>query len=557
MPNTRRLSIYIPLFVTAVALLSITYNAHSSEPLQADPEMGHSFESINLRLVARGFEQPLGIVSTGIPGDNRLFIVERAGKIKVLEDGLIQPNLLLDLEGDVALEGEQGLLGLAFDPNFSENGYFYVNYTENTPGKFGDTVIGRYTYNRQTGSAYPGSEFRIIEIAQDGNSHNGGHLVFDSSGSLVIGMGDGGGYGDPLERANSKRSLLGKMIRIDVHDNSLSSENGCGRVRNYTIPSDNPRPRGEDDWCPEILSIGWRNPWRYSLDPDTDRMWVGDVGQDRFEEINYVPRTTTVLRNYGWSCYEGWDVFNIGCFQHADTLLTFPVDAYARENAEGEFLGSSVTGGFVYQGSTFPELQKNYFYADFISGNFWAIDRNDLDTFDSRLVFKSGKFISSFGIDNEGELYVADLRAGEIFQMMGSNAAMIQFLSPGHIEPGQIGTWSIKVTNLGGDMIENITFDSTLPPSITQIEAEDSTNSNLSLHLSEIQPGETKQVDWQGQVPAEPGKIRNPLYSVSFEGLDSEPISPEDWGYVELDNGILQTYVSETIETIFLPALNR
>ncbi|HCY81211.1 MAG TPA: hypothetical protein DHV22_06195, partial [Xanthomarina gelatinilytica] len=254
-------------------------------------------QEIELGLVASGFNDPLSIRNAG---DDRLFIVEQGGHIKIINsDGSVNNTSFLDIDSKVLSGGERGLLGLAFHPQYASNGYFYVNYTDNN----GDTVVSRYTVNPPDANTVSAStEVILLTVTQPNSNHNGGDLAFGNDGYLYIGLGDGGSSGDPGDRAQDLTTLLGKMLRIDVN----SSSGGL----NYDIPAGNPFPNTQEpNALPEIWAYGLRNPWRFSFDRQTHDLWIGDVGQGQIEEIDMVPLNQAAV-NYGWRCYEGNQVYD-------------------------------------------------------------------------------------------------------------------------------------------------------------------------------------------------------------------------------------------------------
>lgn len=510
-----------------------------------EPESPTLVDSINLHTIGGGFQTPVGIASTGIAGDKRLFIVERTGRVWILENGQKSLNPFLDVGDQISLEGERGLLSMAFDPNFAENGYVYVNYTTNTASIYGDTVISRFTLSGTNGNVVNAdSEEVILEVEQIRDSHNGGHLAFDIKGNLIIGFGDGGASGEETRVAQSRQSLLGKMVRINVSGEGLAPDQGCGRVRNYLIPADNPYPLGTNGWCSEILSSGWRNPWRFSLDPATGRMWVGDVGEQKFEEINVMPRTSNVPRTYGWPCFEGIEPWLENC-EIADGMInTQPIEQYARLDDEGTFLGVSVTGGYVYQGETFSEFLNTYFFGDFISGNMWVIDTNDGGG-NSALIHDSGRNISTFGIDSAGELYLADYRSGEILRVMGNHAATISMRAPGISLPDRFGTWGVEIKNIGAQPIAEIQVSAQIPEGVLWIDGGVFRERTVILTFEDIQPNETQIISWRGLLPKEPVVLTNPTYEIEYDNLD----------FVEVDSGIVNTTISNQKFTTYLPVV--
>ncbi|MDX2134540.1 MAG: PQQ-dependent sugar dehydrogenase [Saprospiraceae bacterium] len=387
---------------------------------------------LELQPFASGFERPVDIAHAG---DNRLFIVEQDGFIWILDSlGNRSPKPFLDIDARVRSTGnEQGLLGLAFHPDYAQNGYFYVNYTR-TPD--GDTRVSRFTRSATNpDSADANSELILLVVDQPANNHNGGCLKFGPDGYLYTSLGDGGGANDPQNFAQNKKSLLGKMLRIDVNAGPDP----------YRVPNDNPFVN-DTTYLPEIWSLGWRNPWRFSFDRLTGDMWVADVGQDTREEIDFEPAGVGG-RNYGWRCYEGALPFNTaGCQPAAN--YTFPVFDY--DNAS---LGCSVTGGFVYRGSRFPELNGLYLFADFCSGRWWGTRYDAADsTFNTVLLANLTDFeYAAFGEDVRGELYVAELSGGRILRIEDRCAdfAVDGAVSGSPVCPGANGG-SIELSATGG-----------------------------------------------------------------------------------------------------------
>jgi glucose/arabinose dehydrogenase len=316
-----------------------------------------------------------------------LFIVEQPGRIRILKNGQLLDAPFLDIRDRVGSNGsERGLLGLAFHPKFAENGYFYVNYTD----RDGNTHIARFTAKGD--SADPASEKRLLFVQQPFPNHNGGALAFGPDGYLYIGLGDGGSQGDPYGNAQSLNSMLGKILRIDVDHGDP-----------YAIPADNPFVNSGGAYK-EIWAYGLRNPWRFSFDRLTKDLWIGDVGQDLWEEIDFVSAGTPGGLNFGWNKMEGRHPYK-GSNQPE---FTAPVAEYPH-GAE-----CSVTGGYVYRGAALPEWQGVYFYGDYCSGKIWGLPRPALGQ--SQLLFQTGFRISTFGVDEAGELYVADYN-GTIYRL--------------------------------------------------------------------------------------------------------------------------------------------
>lgn len=358
-----------------------------------------SFGSVRLDEVASGLEGAVDIASTGITQDERLFVVLQSGQIKIVDGGgVISDEPLIDLSAQIVSGGEQGLLGMVFDPDLADHPYIYVNFT--APSSNGrQSVIARYTLNENQTVADLESQKIILFIEQPYTNHNAGDLAFGPDGYLYIPMGDGGDSGDPQNYAQNRQSLLGKIMRLDV------------RGEPYSIPSDNPFV-GSNSTRPEIWSLGWRNPWRFSFDAQTGDMWVADVGQNRFEEINREPADTGG-RNYGWRCYEAREAFNTeGCADASN--YTFPVYQY---DHEGDRCSGSVTGGFVYRGFDYPQMDGYYFFADYCKGRVYALDSSDPSN-TARLVEDTDLGITSFGVDSGGELYLVDAKGGGLYRVV-------------------------------------------------------------------------------------------------------------------------------------------
>jgi glucose/arabinose dehydrogenase len=340
-----------------------------------------------------GLTRPVFITSAR-DGTGRTFIVQQGGQILVRKNGAILPTPLLDIHTRVTDSGEQGLLGMAFHPSYKTNRKFYVNYINLD----GDTVIREYkTQVANPDRADTASARTILKVRQPYSNHNGGMLAFGPGGYLYIGLGDGGGAGDPGNRAQNLDTMLGKMLRIDINRATLG--------RNYAVPKSNPYVGRAG--LNEIWQSGLRNPWRYSFDRKTGTLWIGDVGQAKWEEVDRAVHTDTGSGrgyNWGWRVMEGAHCFKpaSGCNRTGKRL---PFVEYSH-SSNGR---CAVTGGYVYRGSRIPSLVGYYVYGDYCSGEIWAVRAND-PTKRVRLVGTgSGRRISSFGEDANGELFVVDL----------------------------------------------------------------------------------------------------------------------------------------------------
>jgi glucose/arabinose dehydrogenase len=317
-------------------------------------------------------------------GTGRLFIIEKYGAIRILENGQLLEEPFLKIDDHVNDNGnEMGLLGFAFHPQYEQNGYFYVNYT----GLDGDTRISRFQASGNI--ADPGSETILLTIPQPYENHNGGAVAFGPDGYLYLGLGDGGLAGDPQKNGQNTETLLGKILRIDVNSGDP-----------YVIPADNP-------FGNEVWAYGLRNPWRISFDRASGDLWIGDVGQGEWEEIDYFPAGGVNGANYGWSIMEG----NHGYDGEPQPGLLLPVVEYSHSSGDG----CSVTGGYVYRGSM-PEWNGIYIYGDYCSGKIWGLLQSN-GTWQNQFLFSVGITITSFGEDEAGELYFAS-DSGDVYKLV-------------------------------------------------------------------------------------------------------------------------------------------
>lgn len=357
-------------------ILFVTSNCFAQNP---DIQMQNAFPALT-------FDFPIALTHAG-DNTNRIFVTDLYGKIYVFPNDsnvtLSQKKIFLDIVNLATYDGEMGLLGLAFHPNYASNGYFYVNYNDVNTNK---TTIARFS--RSAGDpdkADSLSEFKILQIYQPYSNHKGGQIFFGTDGYLYIGMGDGGSQGDPGNRAQNPDSLLGKILRIDV--NSTSGGN------NYAIPPDN--PYAISGGAKEVYALGFRNPWRFSQDPVTGIIYAGDVGQNNFEEVNILQNGG----NYGWRITEGYSCYNppSGC----DTSgITMPVKVYDHTGGN-----CSVTGGYVYRGTRRPELTGAYIYGDYCSGKVYMLRYNNGTVTQDSMLIDMPNLILSFGTDQNNELY--------------------------------------------------------------------------------------------------------------------------------------------------------
>jgi glucose/arabinose dehydrogenase len=353
--------------VAAVAMLALAGAAGGAEERS----------QLGLRLVASGFDSPTHVAAPRSEPD-RLYVVEQPGRIRVLVRGRVRPTPFLDIRSLVRSGGEQGLLSMAFHPNYATNRRFYVNYTDRN----GDTRVVEYRSNGVR--AILRTARQLLFVAQPYPNHNGGQLQFGPDGLLYVGMGDGGSGGDPENRAQNLGTLLGKLVRID------------------------PARRTTD-----IAAYGLRNPWRFSFDRANGDLYLADVGQNAWEEIDYVPRSQFAggLLNFGWNRYEGHEVFEPNTPFEERGRLVQPVAVYGRE------LGCSVTGGYVYRGRAVPAARGRYFYGDYCTGLVWSLRIANGRAAVRREPFRV-RSLSSFGEDARGELYATSLDLGRVYRLI-------------------------------------------------------------------------------------------------------------------------------------------
>lgn len=349
------------------------------------------FPGIELTEFASGFVQPTHVTHAG-DDSGRLFVVEQAGRIHIVRDGEVEPTPFLDITGRVGdAQLEQGLLGLAFPPGFSDDKeHFYVNYTDTN----GDTVVARFSLASDNPDAGdPDSEERLLQVDQPFANHNGGQLAFGPDGFLFIALGDGGSAGDPEGNGQDRDTLLGSLLRIDVeHDGP----------EDYLIPDDNP-------FGDEIWAYGLRNPWRFSFDRDDGGLYIADAGEQMREEVNFQPASGDGGENYGWNIMEGSQCFSSASCD--ETGLTLPVAEY--DTGED---GCSIIGGHVYRAEEFSDLQGIYFYGDYCSGTLWGLRQVDGD-WEDEILLETPYRISTFGENEDGDIFVADYSGGAIYKI--------------------------------------------------------------------------------------------------------------------------------------------
>ena len=409
-------------------------------------------------ILAAGFTRPVQVTHAG-DGSGRMFVVEQTGRIKIIQNGQVLATPFLNLASLVACCGERGLLGLAFHPDYQHNGFLYVNYTRSGDGA---TVIARYSVSADPNLASPGSALILLTIPQPYSNHNGGQVMFGPDGYLYIGMGDGGSGGDPLNHAQNKNTLLGAMLRLDVDSGTP-----------YAIPPDNPYV-GRDG-ADEIWAIGLRNPWRFSFDRASGDLYIGDVGQNTWEEISYQAAHTPGGLNFGWRCREGSHPYTSAppCDSSAYLAgLTDPIAEYS--HAEGQ----SVTGGFVYRGSLYPALVGRYFFADYVTGKIWSIYQTGSNptSWSARELELDAPFsISAFGEDEAGELYVVGYSDGTVRRLADVNgpspvlSGSTKTASAVYADPGQVVTYTLLLRNSGAPSAQTFALTDTLPAGLAYV----------------------------------------------------------------------------------------
>lgn len=356
-----RALVAIAVLLVAATLAGCGSGSGSEVERQEQPAAETAFRR---SAVARGFDLPVQLTSTSAE-PRRLYVVEQRGTIRVIQNGRVRPGFFLDIRERVRAGGEQGLLGLAFDPRYATNRFVYVNFTD----RAGHTRIVRFRTNGAR--ALPRSARLLLRVEQPFSNHNGGNLVFGPDGRLWVGLGDGGSGGDPQGNAQNMNALLGKMLRLNVR-----------------------RPRSN----PEIVGLGLRNPWRYSFDRATGDLYIADVGQGAVEEVNFTPRTASGLQNYGWNLYEGSRRFSSG--EPSTGRLVFPVYEYGREQGN-----CTVVGGYAYRGRARPAERGRYVVGDYCSGIVWSFRVSSGEAQGLRTEPFRIPSLTSFGENAAGELF--------------------------------------------------------------------------------------------------------------------------------------------------------
>ena len=372
-------------------------SSREGEPSPTDAPIAENPPPLALEEVASGLDAPINVASAP---DGVLLVNEQGGRVLAVDPAGGEPSVFLDLTDRVLGGGERGLLGLALHPEWPEDPRAFVHYTDLD----GHTVLSEFTVSDLPSPPRldAGTERVLLQQVQPYPNHNGGQLAFGPDGFLYMGLGDGGAGGDPHGNGQKRDTLLGKILRIDVDADSDP----------YGIPEDNPFAEGADG-APEIFLTGLRNPWRFSFDRETGLLWVADVGQNALEEINRVDPAVDAGANLGWNVMEG-----SRCFEASDCAtdgLTLPVAEYSRD------LGCSVSGGFVYRGAALPDLRGWYLFSDYCTGLLFGIPSDAEGPSEPRVLLEMGASVSAFGEDVDGELYVADIRAGALYRIVADD----------------------------------------------------------------------------------------------------------------------------------------
>lgn len=478
---------------------------------------------IELLPFASGLTNPIDIAEAG---DERLFIVQQRGLIRIISpDGTINSEPFLDLTALVSQSGsERGLLGLAFHPQYEQNGYFFVNYTRSSDGT---TVVARFSVDGENpDQANPGSQKIIMTIQQPYSNHNGGNILFGPDGYLYIAVGDGGSGGDPQDYAQTHTTHLGKMLRIDIDVENDEIP--------YLIPEDNPFAF-DDFTLDEIWALGLRNPWRNSFDRYTGDFWIADVGQSAREEINFQPAGSPGAENYGWRCYEGNIPYNLsGCGD--EEYYTFPVFDYDHEDSG---CTGSVTGGYVYRGALYNGLYGIYLAADYCTGKFYMVQQTG-DGFEGAELGTFTPFqYATFGEDQYGELYIGLRGAGQIQKITDNSdcrpvAKIMEDGSFVNLEYGESFTlhalyhpdldyqWLNNDEPVPGELTHILEVTESGVYSVEVTNPENSCFNTSETFEVEIDEPTDVQIDESLQVKVYPNPARDQIY---IEGVDPHKIT--------------------------------
>ncbi|HLF24714.1 MAG TPA: PQQ-dependent sugar dehydrogenase [Anaerolineae bacterium] len=460
----------LALLTVAPATSHAAHAAHNDRPALRQARFAAATPfTINLQLIDNGLSDPVHLTHAG-DGSGRLFVVEQAGRIRVIKNGALLSTPFLSITNRVQSEGEQGLLSVAFDPDYATNGAFYVNYTSRVG--VGDTVIARYVVSNPAADvANPIAVTHLITIEQPQANHNGGQLQFGPNDDyLYIGMGDGGGGSDSGSghaaggNGQFPGTLLGKLLRLNVRG-----------VPTYTIPASNPFTQTMG-YRPEIWALGLRNPWRFAFDRATGDLYIGDVGQNCYEEVSYQPGGSSGGENYGWRLMEGFHQFDPADPDNCNRPLITPAGVTLPISEYGRNLGSTVTGGYVYRGSDYPWLDGVYFFADYGSGRIWSLEQVSPGNWGRTEQRNESFAISSFGEDEGGELYLlrySDNDNGAVYKITSAAPADLSTSqkSASNTAPafGERVTYTIVLRNTGAPFSNTLRLTDTVPAGLAYL----------------------------------------------------------------------------------------
>ncbi len=480
----RKLTLYSMILFVSISLSFIILSVFPPRQSIAASNASISVDEV----IASGLQAPVFITHAG-DNSGRLFVLEQPGRIRVIKQGMLLSTPYLDITSLVLYGGERGLLGLAFHPNYKQNGTFYVNYTRQTDGA---TVIARYRVSATNPDLADSASATILMIIpQPYANHNGGCLQFGQDGYLYIGMGDGGSGGDPQNYAQNINSLLGKMLRIDVNNGNP-----------YAIPPDNPYVNR--DGADEIWALGLRNPWRFSFDRLTGDLYIADVGQNAWEEVNFQAANAQGGINYGWRCREGAHPYNSNPPCNDASFLATLTDPFT-EYSHSE--GYSVTGGTVYRGSLYPNLYGTYFFADYVNGKIWSIKKlsNSPLTWSARtLELQAGFNISSFGEGEDGEIYIANYNQGKIHHLTDPSGVVDlnqalkgsrKWVSSPWADKNEVITYTIELKNNTLSSFANAVLTDTLPANLTYVSGSFTATSGT------VDDSQSPLLRWSGTLP--------------------------------------------------------